>query len=146
MFCWPSLLVAEEPSFSPTRALAMASGGHGCQRESSEAYADPTGLGPLPGEEAPYRLEADVGRYEVEAYADELLGPLLGGLRRGARGGEPPEEDDPRQRFNERVGPETHERDGPRNHPRADRDRRLHTVPAHPEPGQELRPPDKPFP
>jgi hypothetical protein len=27
MFCWPSLLVAEEPSFSPRRALATASGG-----------------------------------------------------------------------------------------------------------------------
>ena len=27
MFCWPSLVVAEEPSFSPTLAFAIASGG-----------------------------------------------------------------------------------------------------------------------
>ena len=101
----------------------------------------PTGLllGVIAAGERDGRLDGDIGREQPERNRDQLLGAALGVFGVGTGGVEAPEDDDPRERFDQRVGAERDQRDRAGDGARGDRDRGLDTVPDQAGAGEQPR-------
>jgi hypothetical protein len=98
----------------------------------------------LAGREGDGRVYGDVGGEQPEGDRDQLLSAPLGLLGVRAGGVEPPQDNESRQRFDERVRAECHQRDRFGDGAGGDRDARLdgppHKAAAGQEPGSGLEP------
>ena len=112
---------------------------HGDQGDDRKADPDRAAGGVLAADERDGRVDGDVRGEQPERDRDELLGAAFSGLGVDAGGGEAPEHDDARERFDERVGAEGDERDGPGDGASANRDGRLNAVPDQATAGEETR-------
>jgi len=136
---WPaSLTVADEFSFRPTFRFASREQRHRRCGERGEADADPGDAGVVAAKQRARRREDDVGdEYRVTA-RDQLLSLALSMFGGSACATEAPDNHERGQRFDQRVGPETDQRDASRNDPGSDRNPELDQVPRISCPGQQL--------
>src|SRR5438128_7393266 len=89
------------------------------------------------------RLDADVDGKQEVACGDQLLRKTFRPLRAATVAAEQPNDHATRCELDQRVDPETHQGDTPRNDSGGDRDRELDYVPGVPGPGELLHPPLK---
>ena len=110
---------------------------HRDQRDDREADPDRAAAGVIAAGEGDGRVDGDVCGEQPEGDRDELLGASLGVLGVGAGVVEAPEDDDPGERFDQRVRAERDQCDRPGDDAGADRDGGLDAVPREPEAREE---------
>ena len=110
---------------------------HRDQRDDREADPDRAAAGVIAAGEGDGRVDGDVCGKQPEGDRDELLGASLGVLGVGAGVVEAPEDDDPGERFDQRVRAERDQCDRPGGDAGADRDGGLNAVPREPEAREE---------
>ena len=109
--------------------LGVREDGHRDQGDDREADPDRAGAGMVAAGERDGRVDGDVCGEQPEGDRDELLSTAFGGLGVDAGGGEAPEQDDPGERFDQRVGAEGDQCDRSGDGAGGDRDGRLDPVP-----------------
>jgi hypothetical protein len=112
---------------------------HRRRRRGGERDADPAPSGMRPVDQAPGRLERDVGGEQRIGDGDQLLRSALGRLGVDAAGGQEPEDHAARGELDQAVDPERDECDRAGREPGAERDRELHEVPPRAAPREQSR-------
>ncbi len=118
---------------------------HRDQGDDREADPDRAARGMIAGSERDGRLDGDVCGEEPEGARDELLGASFGVLGVGTAGGEAPEDNDPRERLDQRVGAERGQRDRPGDGTGSNRDGSFRRVPHQSSAGEKSGPGREPL-
>jgi integrase/recombinase XerD len=112
---------------------------HRDQRDDREADPDRAAFGVIAAGEGDGRVDRDVCGEQPEGDRDQLLGVSFGVFGLDAGVVEAPQDDDPGERFDQRVRAERDQRDRPGDDAGTDRHGRLDAVPREPEAGEVSR-------